>query len=124
MFPVTSFVHLPCRSPINHSAPAPLVAERNGRTPKSQTEQHGCPTLRAMKPTSAVTAAVALSIMAPLSPMAPLSLCNGYINVDGHCVASPDYNPGRSDRDGTNSHSEHGRGSGSWHGGTGGGHSK
>jgi hypothetical protein len=63
----------------------------------------------------------ALLIVAPLSlsPMAPLSSCDGYTNVDNHCVESPDQNPGTHDKDGTNSHSEHGPGSGSWHGGTG-----
>lgn len=73
------------------------------------------------------TVTAALLIMAPLTPMSPqspstpLSAC--YYNVDDHCVESPDYSPGVRDKDGTNSHSEHGPGSGSWHGGTG-GHSK
>jgi hypothetical protein len=53
------------------------------------------------------------------SSVASRSSCNGYTNVDYHCVESPDSNPGTHDRDGTNSHSEHGPGSGSWHGGTG-----
>jgi hypothetical protein len=61
----------------------------------------------------------ALLIVAPLSPTAPLSSCAGYINVDGHCVPSPDQNPGTHDKDNTNSHSEHKQGSGSHHGGTG-----
>ena len=74
---------------------------------------------------AAMTAA--LLIMAPLTPMSPLShstaLSTCYYNVDDQCVESPDYSPGVHDRDGTNSHSEHRQGSGSWHGGTG-GHSK
>ena len=66
-------------------------------------------------------------ILAPLSLMGPLtsnalSLCGSgsYNNVNGDCVESPDHDPGTHDRDNTNSHSEHGPGSGSWHGGTGG----
>ena len=69
--------------------------------------------------TAALLIVAPLSLMDPLSPQAPLSSCGGYVNVDGHCVESPDQNPGTHDRDGTNSHSEHGPGSGSWHGGTG-----
>lgn len=62
----------------------------------------------------------ALLIVAPLS-LSPIALasCDGYTNVDNHCVESPDHNPGTHDRDNTNSHSEHKQGSGSWHGGTG-----
>jgi hypothetical protein len=67
---------------------------------------------------AAIGAAPIASAEAP-SIGAPLSSCGGYVNVDGHCVPSPDQNPGTHDRDGTNSHSEHGQGSGSWHGGTG-----
>lgn len=48
--------------------------------------------------------------MAPLSPAPASASCGGgyYTNVDHDCVESPDYNPGIRDRDGTNSHSEHG----------------
>jgi hypothetical protein len=53
------------------------------------------------------------------SIVAALSSCDGYTNVDNHCVESPDSNSGTHDRDYTNSHSEHKQGSGSWHGGTG-----
>jgi hypothetical protein len=67
---------------------------------------------------AAVGAAPIASAEAP-SIGAPLSSCGGYVNVDGNCVPSPDYNPGIRDKDGTNSHSEHAPGSGSHHGGTG-----
>jgi hypothetical protein len=51
---------------------------------------------------------------------APLSSCGSYTNVNGDCVESPDHNPNSlHDGDGTNSHSKHDQGSGSWHGGTG-----
>lgn len=64
--------------------------------------------------------AAALLVLAPLSPMGPLPSCGGYVNVDGNCVPSPDHNPSNlHDGDGTNSHSQHKQGSGSWHGGTG-----
>jgi hypothetical protein len=66
----------------------------------------------------------ALLCTAPLSPATASASCGGgyYSNVDDHCVERPDYDPGTRDRDDTNSHSEHQPGSGSWHGGTGGGH--
>ncbi len=68
---------------------------------------------------AAIGAAPIASAETP-SIVAPISSCNGYTNVDNHCVESPDSNPGTHDRDNTNSHSEHRQGSGSWHGGTGG----
>jgi hypothetical protein len=67
---------------------------------------------------AAIGAAPVVSAETP-SIVAPLSSCDGYTNVDNHCVESPDHNPGTHDRDDTNSHSEHNQGSGSWHGGTG-----
>jgi hypothetical protein len=60
-----------------------------------------------------------LLAMAPLAPIAPLSPCD-YVNVNGHCRPSPDYNQSQlPDKDGTWSHSENKQGSGSHHGGTG-----
>lgn len=79
-----------------------------------------------VKSTFSAAVTTAMLFAAPLTSLAPsavASSCAGYINVDDHCVASPDHSPGGyHDQDRTNSHSEHKQGSGSWHGGT--GHSK
>jgi hypothetical protein len=70
--------------------------------------------------TAALQTVAPLSLIGPLSPKVSVSSCDGYINVDDHCVSSPDHTPGNyHDKDNTNSHSEHRQGSGSWHGGTG-----
>jgi len=64
-----------------------------------------------------VSAIILVGTLLVCAPAA--SACNGYVNVNGNCIPSPDHNPGTHDRDGTNSHSENRQGSGSWHGGTG-----
>ncbi|KMV23315.1 DUF3761 domain-containing protein [Mycobacterium heckeshornense] len=65
-------------------------------------------------------AAAPIASAEPPSVMVPRSPCSGYINVDGHCVPSPDHiQSDLPDKDGTYSHSEHKQGSGSHHGGTG-----
>lgn len=74
-----------------------------------------------MKYIPGAAALAALLFMAPLSPAPASASCGGgyYTNVDNDCVERPDSNPGTRLRDNDNSHSEHGPGTGSWHGGTG-----
>lgn len=77
-------------------------------------------TLMTMRKLILTAAVAAVLVVSPLAPTVSFSACNGYINVDDNCVRSPDHTPGNyNDGDGTNSHSEHKQGSGSWHGGTG-----
>ena len=114
-------------TPHRHGQPRPQIAIEhrdqlvNQRPNRRFEDRKTCqkPFLATM--TAALLIAARLLPVSPLSPGTPLS--TRYYNVDDHCVESPDYSPGVHDRDGTNSHSEHRQGSGSWHGGTG-GHSR